>query len=129
MAKILLVDDNEINLMMTEMVLSEMHYEVETATSGEAAIELLQKSPYDLMLLDIVMDGMSGIETLKRIREMPGISGIRTIFLTTSSQITDMTEAIRLGALEFIRKPTLPETIYFAVRQALLVPGKEPVNL
>ena len=127
MAKILLVDDNEIHLMMTEMVLSEMHYEVETATSGEAAIELLQKSPYDLMLLDIVMGGMSGIETLNRIREMPGISGIRTIFLTTSSQITDMTEAIRLGALEFIRKPAPPEAIYFAVRQALLVSGKDTI--
>ena len=127
MAKILLVDDNEINLMMTEMVLSEMHYEVETATSGEEAIEALQKYPYDLMLLDIVMGGMSGIETLKRIRETPGISDIRTIFLTTSSQIADMTEAIRLGALEFIRKPTLPETIYFAVRQALLMPGKDTI--
>ena len=87
MAKILLVDDNEINLMMTEMVLSEMHYEVETATSGEAAIELLQQNQYDLMLLDIIMDGMSGIETLKRIREMSEISSIRTIFLTSSSQV------------------------------------------
>ncbi len=127
MARILLVDDNEINLMMTEMVLTKMHYEVETTTSGEAAIELLQKSPYDLMLLDIVMDGMSGIETLARIRETPGISGIRTIILTTSSQAEDMTEAIRLGALEFIRKPTLPETIYFAVRQALLVQEKDTI--
>ena len=127
MSKILLVDDNEINLMMTEMVLSEMHYEVETTTSGEAAIELLQKSPYDLMLLDIIMGGMSGIETLARIREMPGISDIRTIFLTTSSQIADMTEAIRLGAPEFIRKPTLPEKIYVAVRQALLMQGKDTI--
>ena len=127
MAKILLVDDNEINLMMTEMVLSEMHYEVTTASSGEAAIAILQKEPQDLLLLDIVMDGMSGIETLARIRAMPEISGIRTIFLTSSSHMADMTEAIRLGALDFIRKPTLPEDLYSAVRQALLVRKKDTI--
>lgn len=126
MAKILLVDDNEISLMMTDMVLSEMHYDVTTATSGEAAIERLQQYPYDLMLLDIVMEGMNGIETLARIREMPEIRNIRTIFLTSSSQITDMTEAIRLGALDFIRKPTLPETLLSAVQKALLVQKKTP---
>ncbi|MBQ8698360.1 MAG: response regulator [Schwartzia sp.] len=127
MAKILLVDDNEINLMMTEMVLSEMHYEVATATSGEAAIEMLRQEPFDLLLLDIVMEGMSGIETLARIREMPEISGIRVIFLTSSSHMADMTEAIRLGALEFIRKPALPENLYSAVRQALSVRKKDTI--
>ena len=127
MAKILLVDDNEINLMMTEMVLSEMHYEVATAASGEAAIELLQKEPFDLMLLDIVMEGMSGIETLARIRKTPEISSIRAIFLTSSSHMADMTEAIRLGALDFIRKPALPEKLYSAVRQALLVREKDTI--
>ena len=127
MAKILLVDDNEISLMMTEMVLSEMHYDVTTATSGEAAIERLQQYPYDLMLLDIVMEGMNGIEALARIREIPEIRNIRTIFLTSSSQITDMTEAIRLGALDFIRKPTLPETLLSAVQKALLVQKKDTI--
>ena len=127
MAKILLVDDNEINLMMTEMVLSEMHYEVETATSGEAAIELLQQNQYDLMLLDIIMDGMSGIETLARVRDMTEISGIRTIFLTSSSQVADMTEAIRLGAMDFIRKPALPEKLVAAVQRALLEQEKDKI--
>ena len=127
MAKILLVDDNEITLMMTEMVLAEMHYEVETATSGEAAIELLQQGQFDLMVLDIIMDGMSGIETLARIRETPKISGIRTIILTSSSQTLDMTEAFRLGVLEFIRKPALPEKLGFAVWQALRMQKKDKI--
>ena len=125
MAKILLVDDNEISLMMTEMILSEMHYDVTTATSGEQAIERLQQEHYDLMLLDIVMDGMSGIETLAKIREIPEISDIRTIFLTSSSHSADITEAIRLGELDFIRKPALPEKLYSSIRQALLVQKKD----
>ena len=127
MAKILLVDDNEISLMMTEMVLSEMHYDVTTATSGEKAIECLQQESYDLMLLDIVMDDMSGIETLAEIREIPEISNIRTIFLTSSSHRADMTEAIRLGALDFIRKPAYPANLLSAVQQALLVREKDTI--
>ena len=77
MARILLVDDDEISLMMTEMVLSEMHYDVTTAANGREAIALLQREPYDLLMLDIVMEDMSGIETLARIRKIEKISGIR----------------------------------------------------
>lgn len=127
MARILLVDDNEIDLMMTEMVLSEMHYEVTTVTNGEEAIALLRQIPFDLLLLDIAMQGTSGIETLSRIRKLPEIKGVRTIFLTSSSHVAEMTEAIRLGALDFIRKPTLPEHLYSVVQRALLVPKKDTI--
>ncbi len=127
MARILLVDDNEIDLMMTEMVLSEMHYEVTTVTTGEEAIALLRQIPFDLLLLDIAMQGTSGIKTLSRIRKLPEIKGVRTIFLTSSSHVAEMTEAIRLGALDFIRKPTLPEHLYSAVQRALLVQKKDTI--
>ncbi|MBR1552509.1 MAG: response regulator, partial [Schwartzia sp.] len=127
MARILLVDDDEISLMMTEMVLSEMHYDVTTAANGREAIALLQREPYDLLMLDIVMEDMSGIETLARIRKIEKISGIRTIFLTSSSHMPDMTEAIRLGALDFIHKPALPEKLYSAIRQALLIEKKDSI--
>ena len=127
MARILLVDDDEISLMMTEMVLSEMHYDVTTAANGKEAIALLQREPYDLLMLDIVMEDMSGIETLARIRKIEKISGVRTIFLTSSSHTPDMTEAIRLGALDFIQKPALPEKLYSAIRQALLIEKKDSI--
>ncbi len=125
--KILLVDDDEINLMMTEMVLTEMGYAVTTAQSGEEAIALLRASHYDLLLLDVVMYPLTGIETLARIRETPEIKGIRTVFLTASSDRMDMTEAIRLGALDFIRKPALPENLLSVVRQSLLIREKETI--
>ena len=127
MARILLVDDNEIDLMMTEMVLSEMHYEVTKVTTGEEAIALLRQIPFDLLLLDIAMQGTSGIKTLSRIRKLPEIKGVRTIFLTSSSHVAEMTEAIRLGALDFIRKPTLPEHLSSAVQRALLVQKKDTI--
>lgn len=125
--KILLVDDDEINLMMTEMVLSEMGYAVTTAQSGEDAIAMLRAAHYDLLLLDVVMYPLTGLETLARIREIPEIKGIRTVFLTASSDRMDMTEAIRLGALDFIRKPALPENLLSTVRRALLIREKETI--
>ena len=95
MAKILLVDDNEISLMMTEMVLSEMHYDVTTATSGEKAIECLQQESYDLMLLDIVMDDMSGIETLAEIREIPEPRIMVWLQVLLMSRLFNLKESLR----------------------------------
>ena len=137
MAKILIVDDDEMNLMVTDMVLSEMKYDVSTASSGEDCIAMLMREPYDLLLLDIEMQDMSGIQVLEQIRDIPKIREIKTVFLTASSHRADMSDAIRLGALDFIRKPALPEDLIGAVRQALqarekeliLAVDDEPMNL
>ncbi|MBQ9377193.1 MAG: response regulator [Schwartzia sp.] len=125
--KILIVDDDEISRMVTEMVLTEFGYEVTTASGGEEGIELLKAGDFDLLLLDIMMNGLSGIETLERIRETPEIRNTRTVFLTDSSQRTDVIESVRLGALDFIRKPALPENLLSVVRQALSARAKESI--
>ena len=83
--KILLLGQDEVNLAMTEMILSEFDYEVSTATDGEEAVRLLTESRHDLLLIDVIMQPMNGIEILERIREIPGLRDINTIFLTASS--------------------------------------------
>ncbi len=125
--KILLVEQDEVNLMMTEMILSEFGYTVTTATGGEDAIRLLLESKFDLLLMDAVMHPIDGIETLTRIRETPGIRDINTLFLTVSDPRMDMSEALRLGVLEFIPNPVLPETLFSAVRQGMQVTTKEKI--
>ncbi|MBR2275537.1 MAG: response regulator, partial [Lachnospiraceae bacterium] len=119
MKRILLADDDDMNLMVTDMILSEMGYEVTSASSGRACIELLKEGHHDLLLLDIEMKDMRGLEVLKEIRSIPEISDTRTVFLTASSHREDMMDAIRLGALDFIRKPALPENLLHVVRNAL----------
>lgn len=127
MAKILVVDDDEMNLMLTEMILSEMHYEVTTASSGEDCIAMLMREPQDLLLLDIEMQDMSGLKVLEQIREIPKIKETKTVFLTASSQMADKADAIRLGALDFIGKPAVAEDLIESVRKALLGRRKESI--
>ncbi|MBQ8970201.1 MAG: response regulator [Lachnospiraceae bacterium] len=119
MKRILLADDDDMNLMVTDMILSEMGYEVTSAKNGRACIELLKEGHHDLLLLDIEMKDLRGLEVLKEIRSIPEISDTRTVFLTASSHREDMMDAIRLGALDFIRKPALPENLLHVVRNAL----------
>ena len=125
--KILLLGQDEVNLAMTEMILSEFDYEVSTATDGEEAVRLLTESRHDLLLIDVIMQPMNGIEILERIREIPGLRDINTIFLTASSPRMDLSEALRLGVLDFIPKPVLPESLFAAVRQAMQKTVKEKI--
>lgn len=127
MNRILLVDDDEINLMVTEMVLSESGYEVTKATNGRDCLSLLDSEKFDLLLLDIEFPDMNGIEILEKIRENPDTRDMKTVFFTASSQDSDQTEAIRLGVLDFIKKPALPETLVSSVRQALKFEKKETI--
>ncbi|MBQ4242864.1 MAG: response regulator, partial [Lachnospiraceae bacterium] len=127
MEKILLVDDDEMSLMVTEMVLTEMKYEVKSVMSGAECIVSLKNDHFDLLLLDVELGDTNGIELLKQIREDPDIKDTKTVFLTVSSHREDMTEAVRLGALDFIRKPALPETLIRSVRDALSAREKETI--
>ena len=137
MERVLLVDDDEMNLMVTEMVLSEMGYEVKTAANGEDCISYLSADKYDLLLLDIELPDISGLEVLQRIREIPELKETKVVFLTASAHDDDLTDALRLGVLDFLRKPVLPDTLISSVRQALSVAEKdtilavddEPMNL
>ena len=137
MKRILLADDDEMNLMVTDMILSEMGYDVTSASCGRDCIALLKEGRHDLLLLDIDMKDINGLEVLKEIRAIPDIRDTRTVFLTGSSQREDMMEAIRLGVIDFLRKPALPENLLQVVRNALnakikdliLVVDDDPMNL
>ena len=125
--KILLLGQDEIDLTMTEMILSEFGYEARAVTDGEEAVRLLTESHHDLLLIDVIMQPMNGIEILERIRETPGIQDINTLFLTESSPRMDLSEALRLGVLDFIPKPVLPESLFAAVRRAMQTTAKEKI--
>ena len=95
--RILVVDDDSMNLVRTKMILGK-YYDVLFAESGEEALDKLKKEKIDLVLLDIAMPKMSGIETLERMRK----DSVETpvIFLTASGDEEDVLDAIRLKAQE-----------------------------
>ena len=87
----------------------EKQYEVVLAESGERALYLLRNEKIDLVLLDIAMPKMNGIETFERMKESS--VDIPVIFLTASGHEEDVMSAIRLGAVNYLKKPFQPQEL------------------
>jgi len=115
--KILVIDDDLMNQRMAAHALRQKSFEVVTAGSGREGLEILQEQEIDLVLLDIEMPEMNGIETFKHI-QLDNIE-IPVIFLTASGDKKDVMEAIRLGAAGYVRKPFKPEDLVERVAKAV----------
>ena len=102
--KILVVDDSEPILDLLVDILSDK-YDVRVATSGEAALLMLARSPVDLVLLDVVMSGMDGLEVCRRLHRGPLGETIPVIFLTALSDEATECAGLKAGAVDFIAKP------------------------
>jgi DNA-binding NtrC family response regulator len=102
-AKLLLVDDEERFRTTLAKRLAESGFEVQTAGSGQDALDLLAKTPCDAVVLDIRMPGLSGIETLAEIRKSH--IGVEVILLTGDADVPSAIEGMRLGAFDYLMKP------------------------
>ena len=111
---ILVVDDDVINLKRTKLILDK-HYDLILAKSGQEALDKLITEDIDLVLLDIEMPGMNGIETFKRMKE-DNIE-VPVIFLTASGYEDDVMAAISLGAVNYVKKPFLPKDLLERIAQ------------
>ena len=102
---VLVVDDTPINLEVVSEVLSDAGFEVAIATDGERAIKQVGMSQPDLILLDVMMPGIDGFETCRRLKASPATCDIPVIFMTALSDITDKETGFQLGAVDYITKP------------------------
>lgn len=102
--KILVVDDNSANLTVINGILSSA-YKVYPVDSGATALKFMERQCPDLILLDIEMPDMSGIELFKIIKSNEGLSHIPVIFLTAYEDTEKEASAYRLGISDYIRKP------------------------
>lgn len=105
---ILIVDDDEMNLKRAEMILKK-EYDILLAGFGREAIEKAKTEKVDLILLDIAMPEMNGIETFKRMKEEAVEAPV--IFLTASGYEDDVRTAIDLGAVNYLKKPFFPQEL------------------
>ena len=115
--RILIVDDEPDTIMILQDRLEMDNYTVATASDGYEALALIDQELPDLVLLDIQMPGINGIETLAHLRQ--AYPGLLVIMLTAHGTIQRAVEAIKLGAYDFLEKPFLPEHIQQKVDQAL----------
>ncbi len=116
---ILVVDDDKnIGKMIEASLRKEGKYEIRTALSGEACLNSLKENIPDLVLLDIQMPGIDGLETLKQIKQMD--SRIPVIMMTAHGTIERAVQSMKLGAYDFLTKPFQRDRLIVTVNNALL---------
>ena len=120
---ILLVDDKEefVSALSNRLLLHGM--KVHTATKGEDALAMLQEKTADVVVLDVVMPGMGGLETLRRIKET--YPHIQVIMLTGHASTNEGIEGMRLGAFDYLMKPVDIEELIAKMRASIKAIAKE----
>ncbi|MBD2214076.1 hybrid sensor histidine kinase/response regulator [Calothrix sp. FACHB-156] len=118
--RILAVDDTQDNLILVQTILESEGYEIELVSNGLAALEKVEQSSFDLILLDVMMPGMDGYEVTRRIRGNPELKKIYIpILLITAFHESSVVEGLDVGADDFIRKPFDTDELLARVRSLL----------
>jgi DNA-binding NtrC family response regulator len=115
--KILIVDDEKIVRESLFHWFEDEGYDVETADSAEAALKIFEKNKYDLILLDMRMPGMNGIELLEKIKEID--RDCIVILITAYASVPTAVQALKFGAYDYVTKPVDPDELNHLVKNAL----------
>ncbi len=131
MAKILIIDDEKDLCLVLSRFLSKHGYQVTDANKGKKALEIINESVPDLILCDFMLEDMDGVSVLKAIKEINPATPV--IIITGFSNIKTAVEVMRLGAVDYIIKPLIPEEILLTIRKALdrsltSIPEQMPVG-
>lgn len=124
--KILIIDDDILNLKLATHIL-QSEYEVLCAKSGNEGIAILHNEEIDLVVLDLMMPDMNGLEILAKIREDITISDVKVIIFTAYGMKSDVIEAVRLGALDFIKKPFMPAELLERINKVIQIEKKDSI--
>jgi len=115
---ILIVDDRKENITALKVILDDM-YKIYVALSGEAAINVMQKSDIDIVLLDVNMPGMDGIQTLEQMKIIPELKNIPVIFITAEDDEFNESKGLALGAVDYIIKPYVANIVCIKVHNQI----------
>ena len=124
--RVLIVDDEPGMRAYLQTALEVESFQVEAAASGEEAVEKIQKNPADVVLLDMVLPGWDGLETLRRIRRISPF--IRVVMISCVRDTRKVAQAMRLGAQDYLSKPIQEEELYEIVRFCLQHAAPSPTG-
>lgn len=113
---LLIVDDNPANLEVLFDCLDDAGFEVVVAKDGESTLQKVAQEPPDLILLDVMMPGIDGFETCRRLKANPDSKDIPVIFMTALSDTVDKVTGLSLGAVDYITKPFQQEEVLARVK-------------
>src|SRR5438045_1922355 len=114
--RVLVVDDNKMFRDLVEDQLNELNFEATSVESGEKALKSLAEADCDVVLLDIKMTGISGLDALRQIRQMEDAPEV--IMLTADTSLSTGIEAMRLGAYDYLTKPATLDEMEAVIRKA-----------
>lgn len=126
--KILVIDDEANILLTVRQALESKGYAVQTSATGEEGLRLSAEQNFDLVLLDLKLPGIDGVEVLRQLAQRPRRSQV--IVISAFGTVANAVETMKLGAIDFIEKPFSPQELRDAVRQVLSrpEPGTDPGN-
>ncbi len=116
---VLIVDDTPTNLEVISETLSDAGFDVAIATSGDRALQQIERCLPDLILLDVMMPGIDGFETCRRIKANPRTHHIPIIFMTALSDTDSKVQALEMGAVDYVAKPFHEKEVLARVRTHL----------
>ncbi|MBM3301486.1 MAG: response regulator, partial [Deltaproteobacteria bacterium] len=117
--RILLVEDNEVNRLMTRRILEKMGHAVSTVENGKEALEMLEKESFDLVLMDIQMPEMDGVEATIAIREREKIRGehVPVVAMTACAMESDRERCLESGMDDYLSKPVKSEELFRTIER------------
>ena len=119
---VLVIDDDDVNLQVAKVILEKkLPCRVITADNGIEGLEILRRQYVRVVLLDIMMPEMDGIEVLQKIRSDDKLKNIPVMMLTASVDKTDIQQAIKLNVKDYIRKPFMPTELISRVEKKLVI--------
>jgi len=125
--KILIVDDNATNIAILEEALAE-HYSLKAASSGEETLAVIEEFQPDVVLLDIMMPGIDGYETCRRIRANPALPNVKIIMVSAKAMVSERLKGYDAGADDYLTKPFEEEELLAKVRVYLRLKSVEEID-
>ena len=117
--KILIVDDEPNIVVPLEFLMQQNNYDVQTAETGEKALDLISNWKPDLILLDIMLPGMDGYEVCQKIRQEKEFNHIRIVFLSAMARSIDIAKGMGLAADDYITKPFAIDYVVNKIKELL----------
>ncbi len=123
MAHILVVDDSPTDAHAMKTALDTAGYQVTLATDANAGLEMAKQLQPDLILMDVVFQGMSGFQGTRKLARDPETAAIPVVIISSKDQESDRVWGLRQGATEYLVKPVQPQILLSTVKQLLAQPG------
>ncbi len=117
--KVLIVDDVPLNILLVRKMLSQYTFQIQTATNGQAALDIISSDTPDLVLLDLMMPGIDGFEVIERVRAFEKTKNLPIIILSALNSEADIVRGMQLGANDFVNKPIIMEKLLNSVAKQI----------